>query len=302
MKKYHQSVLLEETIGLLNVKKQALYIDATAGGGGHTLEILKRGGKVLAIDRDPEAIKHIKKQSQKFQIGRDLFLANENFNKISSIAKENSFENVSGIIFDLGVSSHQLESAQRGFSFSKLGPLDMRMDPDISVAASDIINNFDKRRLNEIFKKFSQEKLSWPIADAIFRARQIKPIETTTELARIVKEVYQKHENRYRGSRAKRGVRNINPATKVFQSLRIVVNSELLNLEESLPQTVNLLNKSGRLVVISFHSLEDAIVKRFFKASQDLKVLTKSPIGPGTWELLTNPKSRSAKLRAAEKI
>ncbi len=294
--KYHQSVLLKEAADFLNVKARSLYIDATAGGGGHTFEILKRGGRVLAIDRDPEAIEHIKNkikgQRSKVKIGEDLVLVNGNFSKIREIANEKGFGKVEGILFDLGVSSHQLENAQRGFSFLGEGPLDMRMDRNINVTAYDLINNFDKRRLYEIFQKFGQEKLSRPIADAIFRARQVKQIETTTNLANIVSEVYRKYRIKSK----------IDPATKVFQALRIVVNSELLNLEQVLPQTVSLLNENGRLVVVSFHSLEDAIVKRFFKDNQDLKVLTKSPIGPRAEELLNNPRSRSAKLRAAEKI
>jgi len=296
MKKYHQSVLLQESIDLLNVKKSDLYIDTTAGEGGHTFEILRLGGKVLAIDRDPEAIEHIKNQFKilnlKLKIGENLRVVNGNFSNLEKIAKENGFENVSGIIFDLGISSHQLDTASRGFSFQTIGPLDMRMDPNIAIKASDIINNFDKRRLNEIFKEFGQERFSRPIADAVTFARQIKRIEKTNELSKIIREVYKKYKVRQK----------INPATKVFQALRIVVNSELLNLGESLPQTVNLLKKKGRLVIISFHSLEDAIVKRFFKENKNLKVLTKSPIGPESWEQFQNPRSRSAKLRAAQRI
>ena len=250
---------------------------------------LKLGAKVLAIDRDPEAIEHIKNQ---FKIEKNLRVVNGNFSNLEKIAKENGFENVSGIIFDLGISSHQLDTASRGFSFQTIGPLDMRMDPNIAIKASDIINNFDKRRLNEIFKEFGQERFSRPIADAVTFARQIKRIEKTNELSKIIREVYKKYKVRQK----------INPATKVFQALRIVVNSELLNLGESLPQTVNLLKKKGRLVIISFHSLEDAIVKRFFKENKNLKVLTKSPIGPESWEQFQNPRSRSAKLRAAQRI
>ena len=296
MKKYHQSVLLKESIGYLNVKKGERFIDATAGGGGHTFEILRLGGKVLAIDRDPKSIEHIKKKvkSQKSKVKsiEELVLVVGNFNQVGEIARKNGFGKVDGILFDLGVSSYQLEEAQRGFSFQKSGPLDMRMDPKLTVKAADIVNNFNQRRLNEIFKKFGQEKFSRPIANAIIRARQIKSFETTEELANVAREVYRKFKVQT----------NIDPATKVFQSLRIVINSELLNLEEALPQTVNLLKNNGRLVIISFHSLEDAIVKRFFKENKKLKVLTKSPIGPENWEILQNPRSRSAKLRAAQKI
>lgn len=289
MKNFHTSVLLNEAIDFLDVKQGNLYIDATAGGGGHTFEILKRGGNVLAIDRDPEAIRHIKNQ---FQIGKDLVIVESNFNRIFQLAIENGFGHVSGILFDLGASSHQFETADRGFSFSRSGPLDMRMDPNLKITAADIINNFETRRLNEIFQKFGQEKFSRQLTRAIISARKIKPIETTVDLAQIVHEVYQK-----------RGIKKrVDSATKVFQALRIVVNSELLNLEDALPQAEKLLTKNGRLVVISFHSLEDGLVKRFFKHTAGLKTLTKTPISPSLGEIRLNPRSRSARLRAAEKI
>ena len=289
MSQYHQSVLLQEAIKFLNVKPQHLYIDATIGGGGHTRQILRRGGKVLGIDRDPESIAYLNKQ---LRGEKELVIVQGNFNRINEIAREHGFIKVSGILFDLGVSSHQLETAQRGFSFQKEGPLDMRMDKNSNIRAFDLVNNLEKRRLNEIFEKYAGEKFSWSIASAICSARKIKPIETTDGLAHIIKEVYRRKHLRTK----------LHPATKAFQALRIVVNSELLNLEEALPQTVNLLEKQGRLVVISFHSLEDSIVKRFFKYEKRLKVLTKTPIGPGSGEILHNPRSRSARLRAAVKI
>jgi len=289
MSQYHQSVLLQEVVNYLNPGKGKKYIDATIGGAGHSLELLKKGAQVLGIDRDPEAIKHIK---NKFQIGKGLILVNANFSDLAKIARSHNFTKVDGVIFDLGVSSKQLDSAKRGFSFQKQGPLDMRMDSQIQIKAKDLVNNFDQRRLHEIFKTYGQEKLSRPIASAIYSARQIKPIETTEQLSRLVQEVYSKY----------RVKTKIHPATKVFLALRIVVNSELLNLQESLPQTLDLLKKGGRLVIISFHSLEDAIVKRFLKGEKQLKVLTKKPIGPAAREVQINPRSRSAKLRVAEKI
>ena len=305
--KYHTPALLQEIIQFLDPKPDKRIIDATIGGGGHTFEILERGAKVLGIDSDPDAIEHVRNQFQistrprpsrdevgnfKFQIGKGLILVRGNFNKIDEIARSKGFQQVDGILFDLGVSSHQLEMPQRGFSFEKNGPLDMRTDPNLSISAYDLVNNFDQRRLNEILKTYGQEKLSWSIAGAICSARQIKTIETTGELAQIVKEVY----GRFR----KKG--KLNQATKTFQALRIVVNSELLNLKEALPQTLDLLKTGGRLVIVSFHSLEDAIVKRFFKYEPKLKVLTPKPIGPKDLEIKANPRSRSAKLRAAEKI
>jgi len=287
MIRFHTSVLLNEAIGFLKPESGKSFIDATAGGGGHTQDLLKRGARVLALDRDPEAIEYLKQKKEE-----NLTVEKGNFSHIYTIAQENGFKEVDGILFDLGVSSYQLESAQRGFSFQKDGPLDMRMEPELEVQASNIVNHFEKRRLNEIFKVFGQEKLSLAIAEAICSTRQIKLLETTKDLEKVVYEVYRK----------KNVKTKLHPATKVFQALRIVVNSELLNLEEALPQTTRLLKKSGRLVIVSFHSLEDAIVKRFFKDCKELKTLTKLPIGPSILEIQRNPRSRSAKLRAAEKL
>ena len=286
----HTPVLLQATIEFLDPGPGKLYIDATVGFGGHTEELLKKGVRVLGIDRDPEAIKALR-ESQK------LVLVQWNFADIEQIAKEAGFGKVDGILFDLGVSSVQLENPQRGFSFAKDGPLDMRMDPALGLSARDIVNNFEKRRLYEIFKNYGQEKFAWAIAGAICRARELKTIATTAELARVIEEVYKTG-----GVRKKYKAKKLHPATKVFLALRIVVNSELLNLEKALPQTVGLLNKKGRLVVISFHSLEDGIVKRFFKHQANLKVLIPKPIGPEKTEVLANPRSRSAKLRVAERI
>lgn len=309
--KYHEPVLLRKVIEYLNPQTGKSFIDATIGGGGHTEALLARGARVLGIDRDEEAIEHIKKETGNWKMSKtlsqtlsevegseveeqtgNLTLTLGNFANIYEIAKANGFDRVDGIIFDLGVSSHQLETAQRGFSFTKEGPLDMRMDKSISIRAYDLINNFEERRLNEIFKTFGQEKFSRRIAGAVCSARQIRPIESTTELARIIEEAIPRGVSR----------RNINIATKVFQAIRIVVNSELLNLEEALPQTVEILKSQGRLAIISFHSLEDAIVKRFLKKETRLITLTKKPIGPDPSEIEKNPKSRSAKLRVAEKI
>lgn len=284
---YHEPVLLQTVLDFLEPKAGDLFIDATVGGGGHCQELLKRGAEVLGIDRDPDAIGYLKDKNLE-----GLTLVCSNFSQIGEIARANGFGKVNGILFDLGVSSHQLNDATRGFSFKRDGPLDMRMDPSITVRAKDIINDFPERRLDEIFKTYGQEKFSRAIADAIGIARQVSEIETTGSLAQIVREVY-----------AKRHVREkIDPATRTFQALRIVVNSELLNLEESLPQTEELLKSGGRLVSLSFHSLEDAIVKRFFKQSENFLVLTQKPIGPSEEEIAVNPRARSAKLRAGEKV
>lgn len=284
---FHTPVLLDEVIDFLNPSPGKTYIDATIGGAGHTFALLKKGAKVLGIDRDPDAIAHVREHIN----SQLLTLAQGNFSKIGEIARSNGFIKVDGILFDLGVSSHQLESAKRGFSFTKEGPLDMRMDPQLSVTAYDIINNFDERRLNEIIKTYGQEKYSRSIARAIYSARQIGKINSTIRLKEIIQSAVP------RGARKAR----INTATKTFQALRIIVNSEILNLESTLPQTSKLLVGGGRLVIISFHSLEDATVKRFLKTQESLRVLTPKPIGPTKSEILKNPRARSAKLRAAEK-
>lgn len=290
---YHKPALLQEVLEYLKPESGGLYIDATVGGGGHAEAILKTGAQVLAIDRDPEAIEFVKRNLDSDNL-KNLTLVNGNFAKINQIAKSEGFKSVDGILLDLGVSSHQLDEAQRGFSINFDGPLDMRMDKIVQIKAEDIVNNFDERRLYEIFKTYGEERYSRSIANAIVSARRLAgPISTTRQLAQIVSDVV---------TRSVRKKGHIHPATKVFMALRIVVNSETLNLNECLPQTVSLLKNGGRLVVISFHSLEDGIVKRFFKSSPNLKVLTERPIGPTALETETNPRARSAKLRVAEKI
>lgn len=293
---FHKPVLLKEVKSFLDPKPGDLIIDATVGGGGHTREFLRAGARVLAIDRDLEAIEALFKE---FGDNSNLILIRGNFNSIKQIAQENGFSGVKGILMDLGVSSNQLAKSERGFSFLKEGPLDMRMDRTLGVSAYDIVNNFEERRLHEIFETFGQEKFSRAIAHAICSARQMKPIKTTTELAAIIKGV---GDRGVRKSHYRLGTLKIHRATKTFQALRIVVNSELLNLEEALPQTVDLLEPKGRLAVISFHSLEDGIVKRFFKYEERFMVLTKKPVGPQPEEVNSNPRSRSARLRVAQRI
>ena len=288
----HVPVLLQEVVRFLDPKAGKVIIDATAGAGGHTEEFLRRGAQVLAIDRDPEAIKYLKKSYGSQVINHKLVLAQGNFANIGEIAQKKGFSRVDGILFDLGISSDQLADAKRGFAFAKVGPLDMRMDPNREVTAYDLVNNFDERRLYEIFSTYGQEKFSRAIARAICRARQIAPINSTQRLANIIREVYGKKNIRTK----------LDCATKSFLALRIVVNSELINLENALPQTIEILKKGGRLAIVSFHSLEDGLVKRFFKQEKQLLVLTKKPVTPGASEILKNPRSRSAKLRVAEKI
>lgn len=288
MDTYHVSVLLQQTIDNLAIQSGKQYIDATLGGGGHTKEILKRGGKVLGIDADSDAISYVEETI----IDKNLILAKANFKEIEELANKNGFEKVAGILFDLGVSSHQLEQAERGFSFSKEGPLDMRMDRDLNVKALDLINGLSKGELHELFTRFGEERFAKLLASSIVKARAVRPITTTTELATIVKNaVYLKG-------------KDIHPATRIFQALRIIVNDELNSLIEALPKALALLDNGGRIAVISFHSLEDRIVKQQFKAWEDKReghILTKKPIVATEEEIEQNKRQRSAKLRVFEK-
>lgn len=309
MEEFHKPVLLNEAVELLKVKKERVYIDATTGGGGHTEAILKNRGRVIGIDCDPEAIEFTRKRltqacpapcspAGEFTGPLGAFrwiLFKANFVGLKEVVQKLGIKKVDGILFDLGVSSHQFETPRRGFSFNVDADLDMRMSPDLKVTAADLVNGLNEGELYELFHKLGEEHYSRAVARAICRARRIAPIKTCNQLAEIVlKNV------------PPRGKFNrTHPATRVFQALRIAVNDELNNLKGALPQTVDLLKKEGRLVIISFHSLEDRIVKNFLKdqaAKGQLKILTKKPVRPSKKELLVNPRARSARLRAAEKI
>lgn len=292
MENFHTPVLLREAIDFLRVKPGGKYIDATLGGGGHTEEILRRKGEVLGIDYDPEAIEHVKFKIQNSKFKVNLTLVRGNFRDLKKIALSNNFDKVSGIIFDLGVSTHQLLTPSRGFSFNTDAVLDMRMDPQLKVTAADLINGLGKGELYELFSKLGEEHNALAIAQAIVRTRALAPIKTCNELAQIVLRV-----------RPRRGhFDHTHPATRIFQALRIAVNDELNNLKEALPQAVELLAPEGRLVVVSFHSLEDRIVKEFFKEEKNLAILTKHPLRPSKQEIRDNPRSRAAKMRVAERI
>ncbi|MFH0863632.1 MAG: 16S rRNA (cytosine(1402)-N(4))-methyltransferase RsmH [Candidatus Gottesmanbacteria bacterium] len=291
---YHIPVLLNETIDGLNIRSNNKYIDTTIGGGGHTGEILKRGGTVLGIDQDDDALEFVK-QNLKSQISNfKLKVARGNFKDLKKIANQNGFNKVSGVLFDLGVSSHQLETAERGFSFNKDAVLDMRMDKELTVSAKELINGLNEGELYELFNKYAETNNSRAIARAIIRARTIKPIVSTNELAEILVKAQGKKEK----------IGRTHPATRIFQALRIAVNDELNNLKEALPQAVELLDKKGRIAVLSFHSLEDRIIKNFFKemaSDKTLQILNVKPITPTEGEIAINPRSRSAKLRIAIK-
>ncbi|MCH8821237.1 16S rRNA (cytosine(1402)-N(4))-methyltransferase RsmH [Patescibacteria group bacterium] len=286
MSDFHRSVLLKESIDYLNVRPNELYVDATLGGGGHTKEILNNGGRVIGIDVDLDAIDHIRDSLR----SDHLIVEQDNFRNIDKILSKHGITEISGIIFDLGVSSKQLDTAGRGFSFSKSGPLDMRMGGDLKVTAADLVNGLTETELYELFFRSGEERYARRIARVIVRSRQNEKIEKTDQLAKIIE------------ASIGRSASKIHPATKVFMALRMAVNSELDNLKESLEKSTNFLKIEGRLVVISFHSLEDRIVKNFVRNTSELVQINKKPIIPTEEEIKENPRSRSAKLRVAEKI
>ena len=289
MNNYHTSVLLQEVLDYLELKRGKWYIDATLGGGGHTQAILERGCRVLGIDVDQDALNHVR---QRLGSNEDLVLARGNFREIDTLAKEHGLEKVSGILFDVGVSSYQLDTPERGFSFQD-GPLDMRMDQQLSVTAGDLVNGLTNKELQELFVRLGEERYARSIAKHIEVYRKEQLIRTTGELVGIIRQAVPHLPTK------------VHPATRVFQALRIAVNDELHALSEALPKAVNLLESGGRLVVISFHSLEDRIVKRAFVTFEQEglgKIITKKPIEATEDELGENRRSRSAKLRVFEKI
>jgi 16S rRNA (cytosine1402-N4)-methyltransferase len=286
MDTYHVSVLLHETIDALQIKPGKRYIDATVGGGGHTLEIVKRGGVVLGIDTDEDAVQFTGEKSHK---NNHITLVQGNFKDIDILAKEHGFEMADGILFDLGVSSHQFDTPERGFSFQNNGPLDMRMGSDMTVRAADLVNGLHAGELTKLFLTYGEEPRAKMIVAAIIKARDEKRIETTRELAEVIERIMG------------RKVGEIHPATRVFQALRIAVNDELHSLERALVKSTNLLVAGGRLAVITFHSLEDRIVKHVFDTDERMVAKTKKPIMPSEREIQQNRRARSAKLRIFEK-
>jgi 16S rRNA (cytosine1402-N4)-methyltransferase len=302
----HEPVLLDEVIKALQIQRGGRYVDCTVNGGGHAEAILSEctpGGKILGIDADPAAINVARVRLKPY--GKDAILINENFKYLENICTRYSFRPVNGILFDLGMSTPQLESPGRGFSFQEDAPLDMRFSPRQILTAADIINTYSENELAAILEKFGEEWRARQIARRIVGKR---PITTTVELARIVSAAVA-------GGRGK-----IHPATKTFQALRIAVNQELENLELALKQAIKLLGSGGRIVVISFHSLEDRLVKEFFRREAQgclcspsvpvcvcghistLKIVTRKAVRPSLNELEANPRSRSAKMRVAERI
>lgn len=292
MNDYHIPVLLSETIEYLNVTKGAKFIDCTLGGAGHTQKILENGGIVLGIDQDIEAINYSKEKFSKQIEDKRLFLEQGNFAHLKEIADKAGFNQVDGILFDLGVSTHQLETDYRGFSFNKDASLDMRKDAlNQTVTAADLIAVGSEKELTRILWEYGEEQAGRAIAREIVKQRALEPIVTTSQLAKIILSV----RKRGKGDRT-------HPATRTFQALRIAVNDELETLKEALVSTIETLSPNGRLVIISFHSLEDRIAKEFIKNNSSLfKNLTDKPVGPTEEEIESNPRSRSGKLRAAQR-
>lgn len=289
----HIPVLLREVIEYLEPKPDQNFIDCTIDGGGHSLAILERieKGKILGIDWDEQLLLELKFKIRK----ENLILVCDNFANLKDIVKKYNFRPVNGILFDLGISSWHLEKSKRGFSFLKDELLDMRYSSNASLKAEDIINRWSVQNLERIFKEYGEERYAEKIARQIVVTRTIRPIRRTLELVEAIRKAIPK--------RAQFG--RLHFATKIFQALRIAVNNELDNLNKALTQAVEILEPNGRLVIISFHSLEDRLVKIFFKEKAEenqLKILTKKPIRPSLEEIKRNPRSRSAKLRAAEKL
>ncbi len=303
MNDYHKSVLVQEAIDGLKVRTGSKYIDATLGGGGHTSSIVEKGGLVLGIDADQEAIDFVKANFQFSRLPKpgtggqaisnfQLRTARGNFADIDKIAKENGFEKVSGILFDLGVSSHQLDTPERGFSYLKSGVLDMRMDQGLGVKAADLVNALGRKELYEIFEKLGEEHRAHAISESIISARRIAPFVTTEDLVTVLTKAY--------GFKNDSDFAKATSGKRVFQALRIAVNDELASLRAALPKALGLLEPGGRLVVISFHSLEDRIVKRAFidfERSGKGMIITKKPILPSSLEIKMNSRSSGAKMR-----
>ena len=294
----HIPVLQKEVLKYLDPKPDENFIDCTTGEGNHTFAILEKNGpegKVLGIEWDPEIFKNTKYRIQNTKYRKRIILVCANFINLSEIVRQYNFRAVQGILFDLGMSSWHLKESKRGFSFLQNEPLDMRYNWKNPLTAEKIVNYWSVQEIEKILKEYGEEKFAKRIAEEIVKTRRIKPIQSTFHLVEIIRKSVPGNYERGR----------IHPATRTFQALRIAVNDELNNLEKTLTQTLKILRRRGRLVIISFHSLEDRIVKNFLKnqtKEELLQILTKKPIRPSQEEIKVNPRSRSAKLRAAIKI
>jgi len=295
---FHIPVMVKETLGHLNLGPGKIIVDATIGTGGHGSAILEKilpGGKLIAIDRDRESLDISRRRLAEFAAACEF--VHGNFLDLDTILQNLNIREVDGILFDLGISSFQLQDAQRGFSFSKEGPLDMRMDRDSYICAFDLVNNLNEQEISNLLWNFGQERWHNRIAHLLVKEREHRPIATTTELANIVERSIPSR-YRYRHYR-------IHPATRTFQAMRIAVNRELETLEAAIKKAIALLAKRGRICVISFHSLEDRIVKLSFRQAAGVglvELITPKPLTPDGEEIEKNPSSRSSKFRAAEKL
>jgi len=306
----HVPVMLNEVLEGLNIKEDGIYVDGTLGGAGHSTEIVKRlsTGKLIGIDQDENAIKKSKEVLADYS--DRTIIVKENFKNIKNVLNTLGINKVDGILLDLGVSSHQLDEEERGFSYNKDAPLDMRMDRGNAFSAWDVVNKYSEKELEKIIWDFGEEKWAKRIAKFIVEERREAPIDTTFELVSVIKKAIPKKVRSQGG----------HPARKTFQAIRIEVNQELDILKNSILNANEVLNESGRLCIITFHSLEDRIVKDTFKylnkdcicppefpvctcnKKRELKILTRKPIIPSEEEIETNPRSRSAKLRIGEKV
>jgi 16S rRNA (cytosine1402-N4)-methyltransferase len=302
---YHRSVLATEVIDLLTPRPGSLIVDGTCGGGGHTEAILAMGADVLALDQDPDAIAEVSEKLAGF--GSRVTLRQINFRYTDQVLNEIGVAKIGGALLDLGVSSRQLENAERGFSMMRNGPLDMRMDPRTHLTAADIVNIYSEEELTRLFRDLGEEPAARRIANLILKMRKTAPFRETLQLARAIERVVGRHGRRH-------------PATQVFQALRMAVNDELGALSDGLRVLTDRLENGARLAVITFHSLEDRIVKNFFRdrsrewidrpewpqprrnPEHDLELITSKAVTPSEEEQRENPRSRSAKLRVAEKI
>ena len=290
---YHKPVMLNEVLAHLSVKRGGRYIDCTLGDGGHAVEILKLGGNVLGIDVNAFSLEKAKSRVGDLGLSKSFIGVKANFKDVDKIAQKVGFEKANGILYDLGWSSSQLDETQLGLSFQRDEALDMRIDESLGVTAADLVNSLSEKELAELIFRFSGERLAKRFARAITKNRNLKKIQTTKELADVLV------------SEAPWGYESgrIHPATRVFQALRIAVNDEIENLEQSLPRAARLLLPGGRMVIISFQSLEDKVAKEFGRSAQPLvKELYKRPLTPTLEEIRDNVRARSAKMRVLERI
>lgn len=306
----HVSVLLNETIEGLNIKPDGIYVDGTLGGGGHAYEVLKRlspKGRLIGIDQDGEALQAAGERLKEF--GEQVTLARDNYCEIDRVLESLGIEKVDGILLDIGVSSYQLDNLERGFSYKSDAPLDMRMDTRQSLTAADVVNSYSENELFTIIKDYGEERFARNIAKKIVQSREDKPLETTQELSEIIQSAIPMK------AKAKGG----HPAKKTFQAIRIEVNRELAVLKESIDKMIERLNPGGRICIITFHSLEDRIVKTKFRENENPctcppdfpvcvcgkkskgRVITRKPIVPSEDEIAVNKRAKSSKLRIFER-